>query len=403
LFCANCWAQVSDSILAGSNISTAAAPSLVKQLANGPQTVDQAIERAMVVLEKAVVNYPQHRSCFSCHHQALPQLAFSIGPAAREHRLTAPILKFTQQAFENRHETLRAGGEIGGRALTVGYALWTLDLAGQTACETTAAMVEYLLKTQAEDGAWNFHSLRPPAASSRAMTTAIAVYGLRAFGPETVTAERLDEALQRAADWITAASSADDSAATLESHEDLIGRLWLANMLMPIVDQGLTDGEHEPLDPRRVSNWYNDLINELWLAQRSDGGWAQTKDMQSDAYATGQALALLAQATLWSPDSPNTIYQDSRYQLGINYLLRQQQADGSWLVVSRSKPVQVFFDNGDPHDKNQFISMMATSWATTALQSFAHQSFRPLESQQVIQRQVGAVGDTSRRGQPSDQ
>jgi N-acyl-D-amino-acid deacylase len=47
--------------------------------------------------------------------------------------------------------------------------------------------------------------------------------------------------------------------------------------------------------------------------------------------------------------------------------LRTQHDDGSWLVETRSKPVQVYFDNGDPHGKSQFISVAATSWAVAAL------------------------------------
>ena len=36
-------------------------------------------------------------------------------------------------------------------------------------------------------------------------------------------------------------------------------------------------------------------------------------------------------------------------------LLKTQRGDGSWFVKSRSKPVQVYFDNGDPHERDQFI------------------------------------------------
>jgi len=36
-------------------------------------------------------------------------------------------------------------------------------------------------------------------------------------------------------------------------------------------------------------------------------------------------------------------------------------------VKSRSKPIRIFFDNGDPHQKHQFISIAATSWATASL------------------------------------
>jgi N-acyl-D-amino-acid deacylase len=51
----------------------------------------------------------------------------------------------------------------------------------------------------------------------------------------------------------------------------------------------------------------------------------------------------------------------------VDYLLRTQCDDGSWLVETRSKPIQVFFDNGDPGGNSQFISFAATGWAVLAL------------------------------------
>ena len=51
----------------------------------------------------------------------------------------------------------------------------------------------------------------------------------------------------------------------------------------------------------------------------------------------------------------------------MEFLLRTQCPDGSWHVKTRSKPIQTFFDNGDPHGPDQFISIPATAWATTAL------------------------------------
>ena len=58
---------------------------------------------------------------------------------------------------------------------------------------------------------------------------------------------------------------------------------------------------------------------------------------------------------------------DPAYQKAAKHLLATQRDDGSWLVETRSRPVQVFFDNGDPGGKSQFISFAATGWATLAL------------------------------------
>ena len=36
-------------------------------------------------------------------------------------------------------------------------------------------------------------------------------------------------------------------------------------------------------------------------------------------------------------------------------------------VKTRSKPFQVYFESGFPYEKDQWISISATSWATAAL------------------------------------
>lgn len=318
----------------------------------------------MAVLEKGVSNYPNHRSCFSCHHQALPLLSFSVGKlqkdsqAFHESAVATNVADFTLEAFSNKIDTLNQGGEIGGRALTVAYGLWTLDLAGIGRNATTEAMVEYLLRTQDSDGAWNFQSLRPPAASSRLMTSAVAVYGLRSYGLEDpAKTDQVIVAITKARRW-----SQQQQAV---SHEDLIGQIWLEHMTL----QALS------LPPDENLGKYAD---QLLQAQRTDGGWAQTEDLPSDAYATGQAILMLSQVR----PSAGPVNRDWEHPLarGVGFLLQTQQTDGSWLVASRSKPVQVFFDNGDPHGKDQFISMMATSWATAALREIQFATGRPLDS-----------------------
>jgi squalene cyclase len=97
----------------------------------------------------------------------------------------------------------------------------------------------------------------------------------------------------------------------------------------------------------------------LLALQRKDGGWGQLPTMDSDAYATGQALY-----ALYLNGLPAT---DAAYRTGVEYLLRTQREDGTWFVRSRGFPFQPYFDTGFPGGKNQFISAAATSWATLAL------------------------------------
>ena len=337
--------------------------------------ISAAIERGYEVIRKGVKNYPEHRDCFSCHHQALPLLAFSLNGRSSlnadsaeffKAESTQAILKFTEESFEPKKALMREGSGVGGRALTAAYGLWTLDVGNSPRTETIDAMVEYLLKTQAEDGAWEFQSHRPPAASSRMMTTAIAVYGLRAFGFEESQQPRTREAMGKAAAF------ADRH--TLDgSSEELIGALWLDQMLSS--EQALTSEVAKERLAKRT--------DELWQRQQSDGGWGQTLEMKSDPYATGQALVMLAQL-----DTSSKVHELASFQNGIRYLMNTQETDGSWHVVTRAKPVQVYFDNGDPHGKDQFISMMATCWSTAALANYQARGKQPLESVQVALRKA---------------
>jgi hypothetical protein len=102
------------------------------------------------------------------------------------------------------------------------------------------------------------------------------------------------------------------------------------------------------------------LAARLQAEQRPDGGWAQLAALESDAYATGQALvALQAGGHLKA--------SDTAFQRGVAFLLRTQRPDGSWLVRSRSFPFQPYKESGFPHGKDQWISAAGTSWAVMAL------------------------------------
>ena len=99
--------------------------------------------------------------------------------------------------------------------------------------------------------------------------------------------------------------------------------------------------------------------DELLKAQNADGSWSQIPKRDGDAYATATVMMALRKAGV-SADH-------AAYRRGVAYLLKTQTAEGAWLVKTRSRPVQRFFDNGDPGGKDQFISFAATGWAVQAL------------------------------------
>jgi N-acyl-D-amino-acid deacylase len=303
------------------------------------ERITAAVKRGLPLVTAAAERYPTHRKCFSCHHQTLPMLAMVTARDAgieSDDAVLKSQAEFTHKSFTDQLKELGEGQGIGGRALTVGYGLLSLGLADWPADETTAAMVTFLLKTQQDDGHWKPQTSRPPMEDSSETTTAIAVAGLRRFGPADAASpdkHQIDAAIEKAKTWLIAAQP--------KSTEDKAARLWGLRML---------ESPEQEIEAARST---------LLAAQRGDGGWPQLDTMESDAYATGQTLYVLV-TTGYSPASPEC-------RRAVEFLLDTQQDDGSWFVKSRSDPVQVIFNNGDPHDTDQFISTPASGWALAAL------------------------------------
>ena len=103
------------------------------------------------------------------------------------------------------------------------------------------------------------------------------------------------------------------------------------------------------------------FVAAMKAAQNQDGSWSQLPAMPGDAYATGETLYALHVSGAVST-------QDAVYRKGVQWLLRNQLADGSWFVPTRAVPVQPHtFESGFPHGWHQFASTGASSWAAMAL------------------------------------
>jgi N-acyl-D-amino-acid deacylase len=304
--------------------------------------VKAAAEKGLRRLEQGAANYVKNRQCFSCHHQATTILAltaakkrgFDVDPAKLQQQVD-----FTLNTFRYKREQVAKGQAVpGGNTMSV-YALFALEAANHSADETTAALVEYLLARQKPDGSWPALTQRQPSEGSPFTNAALALRVLRHYGPaqDAEGADhlraRIDRAWNRGRDWLmkTPASHTEDKAFRL--------RALVA----------VTAEAKEVADARAA------LLKE----QREDGSWAQLPDRDGDAYATGTVLMALRSAGLETTEPA--------YQKAVNYLLATQREDGAWLVETRSRPVQIFFDNGDPGGKSQFISFAATGWAVLAL------------------------------------
>ena len=308
-----------------------------------PAAVKSAIEKALKPIETGLTNYPDHRSCFSCHHHAMGFMTLTAAKA-RGFAVTDKVVKdavaFSLRTFRNR-DTIAKGRGVGGDSTSVGYMLHTLAATDHKPDATTTALVEYLLVKQRKDGAWPIAlgGDRPPTMGSLFTNTGLAVGALKRFSADPDAKDpdelqkRIDAAIVKGREWLLANKP--------DSTEDRVFRL-----------RGLVDAGAEGKDIEAARA-------ELLKRQLVDGSWAQLRDMAGDAYATGTALVALRYSGL----EPT----HTAYRRGVKYLIRTQDAGGAWLVKTRAKPLQVYFDNGDLGGKSQFISFAATNWAVLAL------------------------------------
>ncbi len=301
------------------------------------EMIDQSIRKSLPLLERgAKGSLEQRKQCFNCHNQGLPLMSLLTArsrgfPVDSEHLKVQ--LQFTADFLSRNKQRYREGEGQNGQVDSAGYALWTLDRGGWKPDDTTTSVAEYLLVREKDHDYWEPDSNRPPSEQSLFTSTYLALRGLKVFGVHEQI-ERIDPRIERARQWLLKT--------TPQETEDLVFRLralQLINASEEIVKQATRD-----------------LVQQ----QNEDGGWAQKKEMLSDAYATGTALVALQEAGDLSTD-------DAIYRKGMVYLISSQLEDGSWHVVSRAKPFQTYYESGYPHGKDQFISIAAASWCTTAL------------------------------------
>jgi N-acyl-D-amino-acid deacylase len=295
-------------------------------------SIRKAVQKSLPLLQKSGDQFTRVSGCFSCHHQTLPQMAFATARArgfaldeagARQQAdsIAAVLKSVVDQARNNRDR-------IPDVPITVSYALVALAAAEHQRDETIATMAQMVGAWQGEDGAFSpIPPIRPPIESSQFTATALSVRALQAYG------DHPEEKIAAARQWLMCAKPATNEDRAMQA----LGLVWTK----------------APEDAIRKSA--QAIISE----QRPDGGWAQVATLESDAYATGQALVALEESGIPT--------ESVAYRRGVGFLMRTQFADGSWLVRSRTFPIQPLKESGFPHGKDQWISAAGTSWAVMAL------------------------------------
>lgn len=301
-----------------------------------PFSPKQAVEKSVALLQRSSGTFFKEGGCVACHAQNLVATATSVARAngiQTDAADAAQQLKGLSFFWTSQDQPLLQRMDLPAGIDIPIYSLLHISAEGGAPDRATNAMVHNIAAQQLEAGNWHVGGIaRPPMEDGDFSRTAMAIRALRLFGMEARKAE-FTERIKRAAAWLLAA----DPRTTEDRNMQVLGLKWAS-----------ADGAS-----------INRRVSEIKALQRSDGGWAQTPELASDAYATGQTLYTLHESAI-----PVT---DPAYKRGAAYLLRTQLEDGSWHVSSRSPKFQPYFQSGFPHGHDQWISASATAWATMGL------------------------------------
>ncbi len=297
-----------------------------------------AVERSVPLLQATMETWiREEETCISCHHQGLGTMAVVFASERGvviddelHARQMARILDGTPSGVLHGNAGINA---TFGRS----FQLLALGAAGTPRDGRTDALAHFLagnaVRRDAESR-WLSVSYRPPLEASEVTGTAVAVRALDLFRPDA-RATSADDTIARARRWLERLEPQDAEQRAMR----LFGLAW----------SGASESHTR------------DAADAILRAQRPDGGWAQLDTLESDAYATGQALVALQQMAGIAPRTP-------AFERGVRFLLDRQNDDGSWLVKTRRRsPGLPYFETGFPHGMHQFISTAATAWASMAL------------------------------------
>jgi ankyrin repeat protein len=305
--------------------------------AGGTPSVQAAVKKILPLLEMSGEQVFKSRGCVSCHNNSLPAmtvaLARSKGFAVNEEQARKE-LGFAVATDTPYLEPMRLGSTIGGGSDTLGYTLMGMAAAGYPADALTDAHIHYLSIYQLADGSWRTNSYRPPEEYGPFTTTAVVLRSIKLY-PIPGRREEFRDRITRAKRWLLSAQASSQEERSMQ--------------LIALADAGASATERAP------------FVSALRAAQNRDGSWSLVPGVPGEAYATGEALYALHV----SGEVPTS---DAVYQRGVEWLLRNQLADGSWFMPTRAVPVQPHtFESGFPHGWHQFASDGASSWAAMAL------------------------------------
>ena len=304
---------------------------------NSQEEIKKAVNKTLPLLQTSSHLFLENAGgCQSCHHQDLTAVSLSL---AKEKGFTVndtilnEIFDSVNSVIRSRKDVLSQNGDPVAIVMSSGYQLWALWANKYKSNKLIEMLVKNLMQRQIYDGSWVSPNPRPPLEYYAFSATALMVSALQYYSPPSLKPE-IDQRIEKARAWMIKTIPENNE----ERIFQLLGLKWI-------------NGD---------KNFIHQQAKKLLATQHEDGGWSQLPTLESDSYATGQALYALYETGQLKTNDP-------AFEKGIAFLLKTQYEDGSWKVKSRSIPFVPFVQNGFPHDKDQFISAAGTNWAIMAL------------------------------------
>ena len=321
-------------------LSLLASPPAVSQ--PSPDQVAQtnaraAIQRSIGWLQTDAEKWHVKAQCASCHQGAMTVVALSEARKqgyAVDEKVLADNLTWTKERFLPAViEGDQVEPEKRAEIVSLSLPLLTLALPSNPSVfsrDEIERLTRLVVNRQQPDGGWVLQP-RPPAPvfDSRETLTMWFYLGLEPGTAKDAKAAAAAKASRELAwKWLDSQPAADST-----QHYAL--RLLSASR-----------GGANSRERRR-------LIDELLRRQSADGGWPQTPELTSDAYATGQALYVLSLAG---------VKRDRKeIRRAVEFLVSTQLEDGTWKMIARSTPAREATTNPWP------LSCFGAAWATMGL------------------------------------
>jgi hypothetical protein len=302
-----------------------------------------AVQKGLEFLDADTFKWREQRNCAACHHGPMFVWAAHVADARgysvnKDHvaEITRWLIEDDKaRVFPKLGEASEGGTRFSLAAVFVRQALNAAKVRDDVAEAGIKRTTDHLMATQNDDGSWTSPAGRPPFFESDATVTRLARLALLKSNTGDDVRGDVKAAVRRSDEWLSRTDSD-------ESQQTLALDLWA----------GAASANDKSAGQHVASR-----VATLQALQRPDGGWSQAPGLESDAFATGQALFALAAADLNS--------DDLQVQRAIAFLAGTQRSDGTWQMKSRPDP-----RNERPARNLNPITYAGTAWAVMGIASF---------------------------------